>query len=323
MDELTFILILAGISVVLLVAMFTYYKHHKTINDEIQGFNNHVDDIDDVLLNETGRSNFSHSDHKLKDSELPESFTASRNEKFDIDLDFKSDKIEHIHDKKDTEEETKADTHDLSQNIPIETTEDSERELVDGVYINSKRVIKTNQTPPLNQNKNAPIKKTSQQIKVVYDPLPEDVEDLIIFHTILAKETLFSGEKLYKVLENAGLSYGEMNVFHYPGDEKPDTFALFSVANIVEPGTFDLDEAQSLKTPGISLFLRLPTSIGNFHAYEKFLRVANVIATELEGELCDETRSKLTQQAIGHKKELIKKLNFELAKAQKLAEMNR
>jgi len=305
MDELTFILILAGIGVILLVAMFTYYKHHKKLDDEIQGFNNHTNDIDDVLLNDTGRSGFANSGHKLDDSELPDSFTASKDEKFDLDLDLelKSGQIEKTHNK--------------------EIEEECERELVDGVYINSKKVIKTNQRVPTYKRKHTPIKKISQNIKVVYDPLPEGVEDLIIFHTILAKNTLFSGKKLYKALANAGLSYGEMNVFHYPGDEKRDTFALFSVANIVEPGTFDLDKAQSLKSPGISLFLRLPTSIGNFHAYEKLLRVANVIAMELGGELCDESRSKLTRQAIGHKKELIKKLNFELTKAQKLADMNR
>ncbi len=307
MEELTFILILAGISVILLVAMFTYYKHHKNINDEIQGFNNHTDDIDDVLLNSSGRSDFSNSERKLEDSELPDSFTASREDK--IDLDFKS-------------EMRAKPTHDKEEKVN-NAEEGNERELVDGVYINTKRVIKDNKRLPLTKNKHSPIKRISQQIKVVYDPLPEGIEDLIIFHTILAKGDDFSGEKLYKALDNAGLSYGEMNVFHYPGDEKLNTFALFSVANLVEPGSFNLDEAQSLKTPGVSLFLRLPTSIGNYHAYEKFLRVANMITTELGGALCDETRSSLTQQTIRHKKELIKKLNFELVKAQKLAEINR
>jgi hypothetical protein len=47
-----------------------------------------------------------------------------------------------------------------------------------------------------------------------------------------------------------------------------------------------------------------------------------MIAADLEAELCDETRSQLTQQAISYKKEQIRKLNFDMAKAEKLAASN-
>jgi cell division protein ZipA len=114
-----------------------------------------------------------------------------------------------------------------------------------------------------------------------------------------------------------------MNIFHFPVDDKPQTIALFSIANIIEPGIFDLNAADidTLKTPGISLFIRLPICGDNHQAYETFIRTAKKIATDLGGELCDETRNPLTQQAISYKKELISKLNFDITKAQKLADM--
>jgi len=308
MDELTFILILAGISVVLLVAMFTYYKHHKNINDQIRDFNNHAHDIDDVLLENHKSSGALHSHDMLDESELPEPFSADNRDESHLDMDFDLNSRQTDGDIKQTNEPEQNDTTD-------------DRELVDGVYIKSKKVLnKAHEKPAASVSKKTQIQKKKQQIKIVYDPLPDGVNDLIISHTIVNKGEFFAGQRVFTALENAGLSFGEMNVFHYPGDEKAQTFALFSVANIVEPGTFDPDTMETMTTPGLSLFLRLPTSSSNYQAYEKFIRVAQVIANELGGELCDETRSKLTQQAIAHKKELIKKLNFDITKAQKIAD---
>lgn len=384
MDELTFLLILAGIGVLLLVAMFTYYKHHKKIHDEIQDFNHHTDDIDDVLLGEhtvkkAVSSGFSKKDplfssRSFDDPSMPDSFSATKQENFDID----SIKI----------------SNDSSENSePL-----NDRDLVDGVYINSKRTIRnsdalTGTSPSAFKNTTdtyhsyvnsqkvnsqkvndqkvndrkvstqkqksdvlmadqpetkesssvssqpsstsvptfAPVEQkqkshSSQQpvqtIKVVYEQIPDGVEELIVSHTILTRGDYFSGKKLFHVLQSAGLSFGDMNIFHYPGDDQPETFALFSIANIVEPGTFNLDDVDNFSTPGISMFMRLPTRAGNNEAYEKFIQVAKKIATELDGELCDETRSQLTQQAISYKKEQIKELNFNMAKAEKLAGMS-
>ncbi len=371
MDKLTFLLIIAGIGVVLLVAMFTYYKHHKKINDEIKSFNNHAHNIDDVLLKE-------HGEQLIDDTELPGSFSASRNDNFDIEqVNLSNDSVAH---------NSALNKHE----------EKNDGELVDGVYINTKRVISQNNTnttpsfktqtdtfaahknqvsakhneqtedsvPPVENNAvTQPLsaeatpepeqkvtepspettssenitqaveqaepaavskpKQPQQTIKIMPVSLPEGVEDLIISHSILAKDKYFSGTELYQALERAGLQFGEMNIYHYPGDNNPNTWALFSVANIVEPGTFDTDPAAAEKfsTPGISLFMRLPAKTDNYQAYEKLLEIARKLADELKGELCDETRSQLTRQAISYKKEQIRKLNFEIAKAERLAGM--
>ena len=395
MDELTFLLILAGIGVVLLVAMYTYYKHHKKINDEIKNFNYHGHTIDDVLLDERSGENINDKDDMFY-HDLPNSFSASRQDHFDIDdVQLKHDSV----------------TSDASaDSSSIVKTPVNERELVDGVYIHTKRVISTNGSTPHSQstqtskpansythtnvkteivkteivkteitqdssiaseqlktevspsmskvsgasetadstsishnytaaemteepviasqtqsktNNQSNIKKNtptlSQTINVVYDPVPEGVKELIISHTILSKGEYFTGRQLFDALESAGLFYGEMDIYHYPGDDSAETFALFSVANVVEPGTFNPHEAEALTTPGISMFMRLPTRIASYDAYEKFIHVAQNIAADLGGELCDETRSQLTQQAITYKKEQIRKLNFDMAKAEKLA----
>lgn len=351
MDELTFLLILAGIGVILLLAMFTYYKHHKKINDEIKDFNHHAHDIDDVLLADEGHHEF-HSDDNL-----PDSFSASRQDEIDIDeIQFHQDLNKKAPDSVSTTvyeplinntdiAPEKNDNHNIyfesttpeniapDKNAPENTAPDkNERELVDGVYIHSKRVISSTPAPPDKVPEPVFAAKTqttfiaqttktpqTQTIKVVYDAIPDGVNELIISHTILSRGEYFTGHQLYQALETAGLSFGEMHIYHYPGSEDNETFALFSVANIIEPGTFDPQQPEALKTPGISMFMRLPTRIGSNEAYEEFIHIAQLIAADLDGELCDESRSQLTQQAISYKKEQIRKLNFDMAKAKKLA----
>ena len=326
MDELTFLLILAGIGIVLLIAMFTYYQHHKKIRDEIEDFNYQANSFDDVLLDShhefDSEQGFSARNNEVNEQQLPDSFSASKDELINIDqVDLMDEKsfILASHQKKQAEVSL--------NNIQQESKEEG---LVDGVYLHSKRVI-VNPNPQRNPLKSYSVttetfdshqKKSyaPQIIKMVYDPLPENVEELIISHSIVSKGEHFRGNELFKAFETAGLVHGEMDIFHYPGDKKAETFALFSLANLVEPGTFNPAEAESFSTPGISLFMRLPSRIDNNDAYDKFLKVAIIIATDLNGELCDETRSRLTQQAVNHKKGLIKKLNFNLMKAEKIAQ---
>ncbi len=327
MDELTFLLILAGVGIVLLVAMFSYYKHHKKIRDEIENFNNHANTIDDVLLQKNHDQSLFNKADDLSEHDLPNSFSASKQDNFSIDQINLNNDVTTI--------------NTTNQNTYSSDSSINDRVLVDGVYINSKRVIpnpnaqykkeeivtktpeifetqaevETNQEQTLN---NDPIQ-SSQIINVVYDSLPDNIEELIISHTILSKGEYFSGKKLFNIIKAAGLSYGEMNIFHFPADDKPETYALFSLANIVEPGTFDLTQVDNFSTPGVSMFMRLPTRIANNEAYDKFIQIAKMITEELNGELCDETRSQLTQQAITYKKEQIKKLDFEILKAKRLA----
>ncbi len=373
MDELTFLLILGGIGIILLVAMFTYYKHHKKIRDEINDFNNHSHDIDDVLLQNDKPAETPAQNNMIRDRDLPGSFSASKNDSFDIDDislnndHFSAPSSPQAHNTP-TVEINSVETVSAVKPSAADNSINDESGLVDGVYVNSRRVIQSsgapehvakiykpqtshftdpsasqssNNTSPavaaakvnvlkddnvpqdnsIPQADNAPqqLQTAKQNIKVVYDVLPENVEELIISHTILSKGEHFNGQQLFSALHKAGLVFGEMNIFHYPGDDKADTFALFSLANIVEPGTFCLEDAVKFSTPGVSLFMRLPSRVDNNEAYDKFVRIAKTIADDINGELCDETRSQLTQQVITYKKEQIKKLDFDIMKAEKLA----
>ncbi|MDH5369661.1 MAG: cell division protein ZipA, partial [Gammaproteobacteria bacterium] len=95
--------------------------------------------------------------------------------------------------------------------------------------------------------------------------------------------------------------------------------AVFSIANAVEPGFFDLSRLQSISTPGLAVFLQLPGPIECRKAFDNLLEISKRLSDALTGELCDENRSVLTQQTISHLKDKVEnyRLKQQTAKRQK------
>ena len=130
-------------------------------------------------------------------------------------------------------------------------------------------------------------------------------EELVIVLSIMAGPgKRFAGLDILDSLLAHGFVHGDMSIFHYFHKET-DKQPVFSLANAVEPGTFDMDSIEALHTPGLSLFMQLPGPMDTRDAFEAMLEKGRAIAGDLKGELCDETRSVLTMQTIGHLKEEI------------------
>jgi cell division protein ZipA len=97
-----------------------------------------------------------------------------------------------------------------------------------------------------------------------------------------------------------------MGIFHaYSPGGRP----IFSIANIVEPGSFDLEIIDRFSTPGLALFLRLPGPAGGFAAFDAMLEIARLLAGKLSGDIRDERRNVLTTQAIQQLREHILTFN--------------
>ncbi len=125
-------------------------------------------------------------------------------------------------------------------------------------------------------------------------------EKVVVLNVMAPKGMHFSGPALVDAIEHNGLMHGEMDIFHL----QRGTESMFSVVNMVKPGVFDLDSIESMTTPGVSLFIQLPNNLGNcVSAFDTMLDIARTLATDLGGELRDETRSVLTQSAIDHMRE--------------------
>ena len=129
-------------------------------------------------------------------------------------------------------------------------------------------------------------------------------ENEILAINVLARgDQRFSGADLWAAFQRNGLTFGDMNIFHRlnPVTRTPQ----YSVANAIEPGTFDLSNMEAMQTPGACLFLRLPGPSEPAAVFDDMLRVARDIGRSLDGELKDENFSVLTGQTEEHYRQRI------------------
>ncbi len=133
---------------------------------------------------------------------------------------------------------------------------------------------------------------------------PTDQFDRILTLYVAAKAgTLLRGQDIVVAAEKAGLTFGYMNVFHRLVDGRPQAGPIFSVANIVKPGSFDMATIAELETPAIAFFLTLPAPVPALDAWETMAPAAQRMADLLDGVVLDEERSALGRQRIQHIRE--------------------
>lgn len=133
-------------------------------------------------------------------------------------------------------------------------------------------------------------------------PEPEEV---LIINVMAPAGTYFQGEALQKAIFDQGLRYGSMSIFHRYRDARGGGPVQFSLANMVKPGTFDLDAMESFQTPGVSLFMTLPLEGDSVAAFDLMLATAKTLAETLGGELKDENRSAMTRQTMEHDRQRV------------------
>ncbi|MEC9192219.1 MAG: cell division protein ZipA [Pseudomonadota bacterium] len=133
----------------------------------------------------------------------------------------------------------------------------------------------------------------------------------VLVCNVMAREGFeLHGDDLLEALITNGLKFGEMNIFHKRSLGKTTGPVIFSVANILNPGTFDLNSMTDFRTSGVSLFLALPSPTNNLEAFDHMLDVAIQLKESLDGELKDDHRNVMTSQTIEHYRQRIK--DFEL-----------
>ncbi|RYY75285.1 MAG: cell division protein ZipA [Gammaproteobacteria bacterium] len=131
-------------------------------------------------------------------------------------------------------------------------------------------------------------------------------EEVLIINIMAAKGDMFNGSELLDIVLKCGLRYGSMDIFHRYADTKGEGALLFSMANMVRPGTFDLDAMDEFSTPGVSLFMTLPIEADSMQSFDLMVETAQAISQTLNGELKDEQRSAMTKQTLEHSRQRIR-----------------
>ncbi|GHS84316.1 cell division protein ZipA [Pseudomonas putida] len=130
-------------------------------------------------------------------------------------------------------------------------------------------------------------------------------EEVLVISVISRDEGGFKGPALLQNILESGLRFGEMDIFHRHESMAGHGEVLFSMANAVKPGIFDLDDIDHFSTRAVSFFLGLPGPRHPKQAFDVMVAAARKLAHELNGELKDDQRSVLTAQTIEHYRQRI------------------
>lgn len=124
--------------------------------------------------------------------------------------------------------------------------------------------------------------------------------DVVASVNIMSKGPVgFSGMDLSHEMSVLGLELGKDNIFHkYPNFDKRK-FPSYSLANLYDPGEFDIKSMQRFVTKGLTMFMQVPCVSDPGRAFREMIKDALKICNSLDGILLDQDNKAMSEQGIG------------------------
>lgn len=140
-----------------------------------------------------------------------------------------------------------------------------------------------------------------------FSPPPDAAGEVITLYVRRRDEGLISGPALSDAARRAGLTFGEMNIFHrrQEGVDQP----VFSLANLVAPGDFNPDDWASFQSPGVTLFAQLPGPVSALDVWDSMLATATRLTELLDAVILDANKLQLSRKRIAETRERMRQLD--------------
>jgi cell division protein ZipA len=150
----------------------------------------------------------------------------------------------------------------------------------------------------------APVKKPGINAESLIDrPEPSLV---LVTHVVPHDDEGFCGEDILYLVNSCDIRHGEKKIFHRFEQKNGEGRVQFSMANSFNPGVFDPNSLLHERIHGVSLFMSLPGPEKAMEAFEAMTEMASVIASNLGGDVHDETHSIMALQTIEHNRQLVR-----------------
>jgi len=160
---------------------------------------------------------------------------------------------------------------------------------------------------------------TQEPLKAQTPVEPAMPEEVIMMHVVAGQDDMFDGEILVQNILALNMRHGDMKIFHRYERPEQHQGLLFSMANLVKPGYFELDHMNAFETPGVTFFLTLPCAGGALYAFDLMVDTARKLTKSLGGEFRDQSQSIITAQTVEHYRQKV----MEFERKQRMVEKTR
>jgi cell division protein ZipA len=162
------------------------------------------------------------------------------------------------------------------------------------------RLMPRRRVAPVDESAEDPAETADIEPAVVVAPKPSpprlaDNSMVVTVRIMPRPGTQFPAEQLILALRAAQLQHGQYGIFHRL-DEENAARIRYSVASLVEPGSFDLSKLKESTYRGISVFMVLPAPEDGVGLFDDMLQTARAVAKEIDGLLLDEQGGALSVQ---------------------------
>lgn len=135
---------------------------------------------------------------------------------------------------------------------------------------------------------------TVTQVQSTPSEQAEDPLEVIVLNVHSMSGDYFSGTQLFKSLATYHLYLGEMDIFHRHQYDDGSGKVIFSIANMMQPGTLITANPSTFLTKGISFFMTMPCCGDPEQNFKFMLQTAQRIADDLGANVLDAERNMLT-----------------------------
>ena len=133
----------------------------------------------------------------------------------------------------------------------------------------------------------------------VVEPVSNQVNELpklIQFSIVARNDEGFNGAELKAAFDRIGLTYGESVQVFERLDE--NNLVDFTVASMVDPGTFPAFNLEEFNCPGIVFFMQPRVLDDPAKVFENFVQTMRFLAADLDGVIWDHQRQPLSEETV-------------------------
>ncbi len=143
------------------------------------------------------------------------------------------------------------------------------------------------------------VETTSQQSdQTSNNSKPVEATDVLVLNVRSADDNPIQGAALLPLLLTLGFKFGEHDIFHRHVNTNGKGPILFSLTNMFKPGVFDIDNIETFKTYGISLFMMLPIEGDAQQVFNMMHNAARKISDEFDCRILDGNKVGLSKQSL-------------------------